>query len=78
MMDGVVPLPIDLNQTPALLDSVQPTRKRPRGRPPVSTLHARALFDEMTALTPVDSVWSILLVLRLFPMYEGDITPNCT
>jgi hypothetical protein len=76
MMDRVTASPIDLNQAPTPLDYVQPMRKCPRERPPTSTIQARALFDEMLAPTSAESVWSILLVLRSFPMDEGDNSPK--
>jgi hypothetical protein len=76
MTDRVAVSPIDLNQAPVPLDSVQPTRKHPRGRPLMSTIQARALFNEMPAPTLADSVWSILLVLRSFPMDEGGNSPK--
>jgi hypothetical protein len=78
MMDRVAPLAIDLNHTPAHVGSAQATCKRPLVGPPAATIHARALFDELTTPTPTDMVWSNILVLRLFAIYEGGITPNCT
>jgi hypothetical protein len=76
MMDGVTTSLIDLNHTPVPMESSQPARRCPRGGPPASTIHARVLFDEMTAPTLADSVWSILLVMHSFSLYEGGITPN--
>jgi hypothetical protein len=60
------------------MDSAQATRKRPRGGLLATTIHARTLFDKLTALTPTDTIWSNLLVLHSFPIHEGGITPNCT
>jgi hypothetical protein len=77
LMDGVAASPIDLNHTLAPMDSAQATHKTPQGGPPATTIHARILFDKLTASTPTDMVWSNLLVLCSFPIHEGGITPNC-
>jgi hypothetical protein len=71
LKDGVAPPAINLNHTPAPVDSAQAMHKRPRGGPPASTIHAHVLFDDLRMLIPTDKVWSNLLFLRLLPIYNA-------
>jgi hypothetical protein len=56
LQDDIMPPAIDLNRTPAPVESTKATQKRPRDMPPVGTLHVRIMFDEMPTSILDDSI----------------------